>query len=270
MWTTHPEAWNTTIQSGSHAFRFKQRLALVRDTFKAWNKTSFGRVEKEIEDHKERLKRIQEQIYMVDDVKMERKVREHLEELLYREEILWTQKAKTNWDTNGDRNTKYFQAVVKNRRRRNRITQIMNDNDHWVTEPRDIEYCFHNHFHNFFAQPQNEVQDMMAQLTTLPLPTLTDYQSAQLDMPITDEEIISAVNQLGPLKTPGPDGIPAAFYKKFWSTVRTDILHMVKAFFHSGTIRSLIKSMLQQEIIQEEPGSTIGSPRIVNFSFSQQ
>ena len=51
-------------------------------------------------------------------------------------------------------------------------------------------------------------------------------------MPITDEEIISAVN-LGPLKTPGPDGIPAAFYQKFWSTVRTDILH-IKAFFHSG------------------------------------
>ena len=39
-------------------------------------------------------------------------------------------------------------------------------------------------------------------------------------MPITDEEIISAVNQLGPLKTPGPDGIPAAFYQKFWVTVR--------------------------------------------------
>ena len=135
-------------------------------------------MEKEIEDHKERLKRIQEQIHTVDDVKMEREVREHLEELLYREGILWTQKAKTNWDTNGDRNTKYFQAVVKNRRRRNRITKIKNDNDQWVTEPRDIEYCFHNHFHNFFAQPQNEVQEMMAQLTTLPLPTLTDYQSA--------------------------------------------------------------------------------------------
>ena len=49
-----------------------------------------------------------------------------------------------------------------------------------------------------------------------------------------DEEIYLAVTQLGPLKTPRPDGILAAFYQKFWSIVKHDICQMVKAFFHSG------------------------------------
>ena len=53
-------------------------------------------------------------------------------------------------------------------------------------------------------------------------------------MPILDEEITLAVNQMEPLKTPGFDGIPAAFYQKYWNTVRTDITNMVKALFHSG------------------------------------
>jgi hypothetical protein len=57
---------------------------------------------------------------------------------------------------------------------------------------------------------------------------------------VDDAEILQAIHQLGPLKAPGPDGIPAAFYQKFWPTVQHDILHMVKAFFHSGF---LLKSL---------------------------
>ncbi len=74
----------------------------------------------------------------------------------------------------------------------------------------------------------------MTQLTTLSVPTLSEFQAAQLDLPISDDEIVLAVQQLGPLKTPGLDGIPAAFYQKYWSTVRIDIINMVKAFFHLG------------------------------------
>ena len=55
-----------------------------------------------------------------------------------------------------------------------------------------------------------------------------------------DAEILQAVQQLGPLKAPGLDGIPAAFYQRFWPTLQHDILNMVKAFFHLGF---LLKSL---------------------------
>ena len=113
---------------------------------------------------------------------------------------MWAQKAKCNWDINGDRNTKYFQAVVKNRRRRNRIIQIKNDSDQWFTDAGEIEQCFHHYFHSLYAQPQNEAEDLLDQLTSLPLPTLSAFQVAQLEIPISDEEIIHEVNKLGPLR----------------------------------------------------------------------
>ena len=46
--------------------------------------------------------------------------------------------------------------------------------------------------------------------------------------------------QLGPHKAPGLDGIPAFFYQEYWSTVKSDVINIVQAFFHSGSLfRSL-------------------------------
>jgi hypothetical protein len=74
----------------------------------------------------------------------------------------------------------------------------------------------------------------LTQLHTLDIPTLSIAQANHLNLPLSTEEIEQAVHQLGPLKTPGPDGIPATFYQLYWSTVRVDIINMVRTFFHSG------------------------------------
>ena len=42
--------------------------------------------------------------------------------------------------------------------------------------------------------------------------------------------------QLGPHKAPGPNGIPAFFYHEFWSIVKVDVINIVQAFFHSGSL----------------------------------
>ncbi len=154
---------------------------------------------------------------------------------------MWSQKAKTNWDINGDRNTKFFQAVVKTRRRRNRIVQIKKDDTTWITNPNDIQQCFVDHYTQLFLEPQSHsTEHIHTQIRSLPIPTLSDNQDTLLDQPIIDAEIFQAVTQLSPLKTPGPDGIPAAFYQNYWSIVKQDVLQMVHAFFHSGF---LLKSL---------------------------
>jgi hypothetical protein len=37
-----------------------------------------------------------------------------------------------------------------------------------------------------------------------------------LSLPYTTEEVRKALDSIGDLKAPGPDGMPAIFYKKFW------------------------------------------------------
>uniref|UniRef100_A0A2N9H6E1 CCHC-type domain-containing protein n=1 Tax=Fagus sylvatica TaxID=28930 RepID=A0A2N9H6E1_FAGSY len=100
MWTTHPDcatiinsAWSKT-HTGSYAYIFGKKLTTVRDALRRWNKEVFGKVETEIAKKKEELKYLQENINSVADVRRESEQREQLDQLLHREEILWSQKAR--------------------------------------------------------------------------------------------------------------------------------------------------------------------------------
>ena len=95
MWTSHQdcanlvhESWNTNLHNGSHAFCLTRKIDSIRKTFRLWNKTSFGRVEKTIQGKKDELRSIQEQLKSIEDVKLEREVKEQLEDLIHREEVL--------------------------------------------------------------------------------------------------------------------------------------------------------------------------------------
>ena len=79
-----------------------------------------------------------------DDVRRERACQEALEELLDREELMWAQKARTNWILYGDRNTRYFQTVVRQRRSKNRIIQIKDEEGNLTDNPEEIENIFLN------------------------------------------------------------------------------------------------------------------------------
>ncbi|XP_074288621.1 uncharacterized protein LOC141613777 [Silene latifolia] len=55
-------------------------------------------------------------------------------------------------------------------------------------------------------------------------------------MPFTAKEVRKAVFQMGPLKSPGPDGIPAIFYQKCWHLVKKDFTKAVLSTLNSGVV----------------------------------
>jgi hypothetical protein len=50
----------------------------------------------------------------------------------------------------------------------------------------------------------------------------------------SDEEIKQALDSMADLKAPGPDGMPALFYKKFWEITGKDVVREVKALLNGG------------------------------------
>ena len=73
----------------------------------------FGRIEKEIKGKKLMLRALQDSIQTIRDVKKEKELREDIENLMTREEIMWAQKARCEWIVNGDRNSRYYRTITK-------------------------------------------------------------------------------------------------------------------------------------------------------------
>lgn len=46
----------------------------------------------------------------------------------------------------------------------------------------------------------------------------------QLNQPFSDEKIVATLNQMHPTKAPGPDGLSAAFFQKYWKSVSKGVI----------------------------------------------
>lgn len=93
-------AWNLPSQ-GSRAFQLQQKLKNVRKELYTWNINVFGKVDKEIRDKQRTLQEVQGSIRNVADIRVEKKLREDIENLMEKEEIMWAQKARSTWIIQG-------------------------------------------------------------------------------------------------------------------------------------------------------------------------
>lgn len=50
----------------------------------------------------------------------------------------------------------------------------------------------------------------------------------------TRDEVKEALNQMHPLKAPGPDGLPALFFQKYWNIVGNDVQSLVLSVLNEG------------------------------------
>ena len=65
---------------------------------------------------------------------------------------------------------------------------------------------------------------------------VTQDMNDRLCKDFTEEEIGDALFQIGPLKVPGPDGFPACFFQRNWSTLRKEVTIAVQQFFRTGVM----------------------------------
>jgi hypothetical protein len=67
-------------------------------------------------------------------------------------------------------------------------------------------------------------------------PRVTSQMNEFLLAEYTEKEIKRALDDIGDLKAPGADGMPAIFYKKFWGTVGDTVVKEVLHVLRGGSI----------------------------------
>ena len=65
-------------------------------------------------------------------------------------------------------------------------------------------------------------------------PVVTPKMNGSLLCQLSGEEIQKALFQMNPSKAPGPDGMTALFFQKYWHIVGDDVSNAILDFFASG------------------------------------
>jgi hypothetical protein len=88
-----------------------------------------------------------------------------------------------------------------------------------------------NHFLQLFRSNRIE-EGYTQQLLEAMHPRITADMNAFLLREFTEEEVKNALDSIGDLKAPGPDGMPSVFYKNIWDVVgrkmTDEVLHVLR------------------------------------------
>ncbi|KAL6174610.1 hypothetical protein ACLB2K_051256 [Fragaria x ananassa] len=205
---------------------------------RTWNKSVFGNIFRRMEELNQESEEIQQQLMANPNStflkQKDTQIRAELVEIWKQEEVYWAQKAKANWLNLGDRNTRFFQAQANIRKKINHISKLQDSSGNWTTNEEDMATILVQDFKKRFHQDSPTNVDDIHSFTSIIEPVINSADNTMLLQQVTEEEIFAAVNSIGALKAPGPDGIHASFYQNCWQEVKESVIPMIQACFNNG------------------------------------
>ncbi|XP_074305781.1 uncharacterized protein LOC141641002 [Silene latifolia] len=142
------------------------------------------------------------------------------------------QKAKVQWLSEGDGNTKFFHSAIKARRMQNKILAIKDMDGKMASTALEIEEAFIHYYQKLLGA--------CTPVTRVHIPTVRKGSVVNLDQrniltaEVTSSEIKEALDTIPPNKAPGPDGFTSQFFKDAYEVVGNDLIEAVQEFFNSG------------------------------------
>jgi hypothetical protein len=173
--------------------------------------------------------------------------------LMEKVDLKWRQRAKEAWLVHGDKNSKYFHACASQRRRKNLISSILDSKGDRRETQAGVEEAFVEHFRDILSS--SGPRGMEECLSHVPL-KVTAEMNCKLLGEVSGDEVRNAVFQMAPMKSPGPDGFPAAFYQDYWHLVGEEVVKSVRNFFCNSLMDLDVNythiALVQKKIIPRE------------------
>ena len=128
MWMSHPLFSGILRDSWADDLHLKPNVDKFTADVKIWNKEVFGNLFHRKNRVEARLKGVQTSLAFCPNdhlLSLDAQLRKDHFEILQQEEEFWSVKSRYNWLIQGDRNTKFFHISAVIRRKRNRISCLM-------------------------------------------------------------------------------------------------------------------------------------------------
>ena len=108
---------------------------------------------------------------------------------------------------------------------------ILDNGGNWCGDQDSIAKAAISYFEDIFSISQpSQLENVIASIPTI----VTSEMNSELSRAFTREEVICALKQLHPSKSPSPDGMSALFFQKYWSIVGTNVSNMILNVLNSG------------------------------------
>ncbi|KAI0494214.1 hypothetical protein KFK09_024345 [Dendrobium nobile] len=148
------------------------------------------------------------------------------------EETFWRQKASAKHFNEGDRNTKYFHALVNKKKSLNFINKVKDENGNWIEED-----MLHDSVIRYFTNMLDKKTDIIPMVNShLIENTISDEDNLSLTVAPTENEIYLAVMSINANSTVGTEGYTSIFFQKCWHIIKNDLIAAVVDFFEGNSM----------------------------------
>jgi hypothetical protein len=196
-------AWKESVEEGSQ--KVAEAMKRVAGSLESWSREVVGDLEKKLKKTRKELESCRRRDVSEEKVEEEARLRGELEALEEMKNTKWKQRAHVWWLKDGDRNTKFFHSFASERKKRNKIKELEKENGEVVKEDRDLTNYILSHFQDLF---RSAAGGRLAEMMRVVQPRVTSAMNESLTAEFTAAEVKMALDSIGDLKAPGPDGMP--------------------------------------------------------------
>ncbi|XP_058776967.1 uncharacterized protein LOC131651319 [Vicia villosa] len=172
------------------------------------------------------------------------------------EEKVLKQKSKIDWLKLGDGNNSYFHASLKSKQAAKGMQILYKEDDTLLTTQEEIEHAVVSYYESLMGTATRNISHVDISVMRNG-PQLTMEQRQSLELPISEQEIETALKGIGDSKAPGIDGFGAKFFKASWQTVKHDVMGDVRDFFENERMYKAVNCIVVTLIPKSDASRTI-------------
>lgn len=211
-WQVHP-LYNDVIKNcWREDLSIMVNISNMEEALKLWKRNVFGDKNRKKKRLLARIGGIQRKIMLGETnrflTRLEAELQKDLNNVLAHEEMMWHQRSRSKWLSDGDRNTHFYHVKALNRRRKNKILALRNDQGVWQDNEADVKELVNNFYKNLFIEEHVFGAWFHSNFT---FGVLNNDISNSLCGDVTLDEVKKVVFHMGAWKAPGPTVSPG-FY----------------------------------------------------------